>query len=93
MSRHASPYESGIGWGFGFRDSNRDLLGFVNMVPERARERILDLAATQLRAAERIINTRLGVIGRQRRLKANSTALNANLACIGILHRKLCYHV
>jgi cellobiose phosphorylase len=32
----------------GFRDSNQDLLGFVQMVPERARERILDLAATQL---------------------------------------------
>jgi cellobiose phosphorylase len=32
----------------GFRDSNQDLLGFVHMVPERARERILDLAATQL---------------------------------------------
>jgi cellobiose phosphorylase len=32
----------------GFRDSNQDLLGFVHMVPERARQRILDLAATQL---------------------------------------------
>jgi cellobiose phosphorylase len=48
ISRSASFYESGIGRGFGFRDSNQDLLGFVHMVPERARERILDLAATQL---------------------------------------------
>lgn len=48
MSRSASGYESGIGRGLGFRDSNQDLLAFVQMVPERARERILDLAATQL---------------------------------------------
>jgi len=48
MSRSASFYESGIGRGLGFRDSNQDLLGFVHMVPSRARERILDLTATQL---------------------------------------------
>ena len=48
MSRAASFYESGIGRGMGFRDSNQDLLGFVHMIPERARERILDIAATQL---------------------------------------------
>ena len=48
LSRSASFYESGIGRGLGFRDSNQDLLAFVQMVPERARERILDLAATQL---------------------------------------------
>jgi cellobiose phosphorylase len=47
MSRSASGYESGIGRGMGFRDSNQDLLGFVHMVPARARERILDIAATQ----------------------------------------------
>ena len=47
MSRSASTFESGIGRGLGFRDSNQDLLGFVHMVPERARERILDIAATQ----------------------------------------------
>ena len=46
--RSTSFYESGIGRGMGFRDSNQDLLGFVHMVPARARERILDLAATQL---------------------------------------------
>ena len=50
MSRSASYFESGIGRGMGFRDSNQDLLGFVHMVPERARERILDLAATQLKS-------------------------------------------
>ena len=43
MSRSASFYESGIGRGMGFRDSNQDLLGFVHMMPERARERILEL--------------------------------------------------
>jgi cellobiose phosphorylase len=48
MSRSASFYESGIGRGMGFRDSNQDLLGFVHMVPQRARQRILDIAATQL---------------------------------------------
>jgi cellobiose phosphorylase len=48
LSRSASMFESGVGRGMGFRDSNQDLLGFVHMVPERARERILDLAATQL---------------------------------------------
>ncbi|MCL4265696.1 MAG: glycosyl transferase [Anaerolineae bacterium] len=48
MSRSASFYESGIGRGMGFRDSNQDLLGFVHMIPERARERILDITATQL---------------------------------------------
>ena len=48
LSRSASLFETGIGRGMGFRDSNQDLLGFVHMIPERARERILDLAATQL---------------------------------------------
>lgn len=48
LSRSASFYESGVGRGLGFRDSNQDLLGFVHMAPERARERVLDLAATQL---------------------------------------------
>jgi cellobiose phosphorylase len=48
LSRSASFYESGVGRGMGFRDSNQDLLGIVQMIPGRARERILDLAATQL---------------------------------------------
>jgi len=47
FSRSASYFESGIGRGMGFRDSNQDLIGFVHQVPERARERILDIAATQ----------------------------------------------
>lgn len=47
MSRSASYFESGTGRGMGFRDSCQDLLGFVHMIPERARERILDIAATQ----------------------------------------------
>jgi cellobiose phosphorylase len=46
MSRSASYFESGIGRGMGFRDSNQDVLGFVQMIPERARERIIDLAST-----------------------------------------------
>jgi cellobiose phosphorylase len=48
FSRSASYFESGIGRGMGFRDSNQDLLGFMHLIPERARTRILDLAATQL---------------------------------------------
>ena len=48
MSRSASYFESGIGRGMGFRDSNQDLIGFVHLIPEKARSRILDLAATQL---------------------------------------------
>ena len=47
MSRSASYFESGIGRGMGFRDSNQDLLGFVHLIPERARERIIDIASTQ----------------------------------------------
>ena len=47
MRRSASYFETGIGRGMGFRDSNQDLLGFVHLIPERARERILDIAATQ----------------------------------------------
>jgi cellobiose phosphorylase len=48
LSRSASYFESGIGRGMGYRDSNQDLLGVVHLVPNRARQRILDLAATQL---------------------------------------------
>ena len=47
MSRSASYYESGIGRGMGFRDSNQDLLGFVHLIPDRARQRIIDIASTQ----------------------------------------------
>lgn len=48
LSRSASFFESGVGRGMGFRDSNQDILGFVHQIPERARERLIDLAATQL---------------------------------------------
>lgn len=47
MSRSASYFESGIGRGMGFRDSTQDLLGFVHLIPARARQRIMDIAATQ----------------------------------------------
>lgn len=47
MSRSASLFEVGIGRGMGFRDSNQDLIGFVHQIPERARERIIDIASTQ----------------------------------------------
>ena len=47
FSRSASFFESGVGRGMGFRDSNQDLVGFVHQVPERARQRIIDIASTQ----------------------------------------------
>lgn len=47
FSRSASYFESGIGRGMGFRDSNQDLIGFVHQIPGRARERIIDIASTQ----------------------------------------------
>ena len=47
MSRSASFFESGIGRGMGFRDSNQDLVGFVHQIPHRARQRIIDIASTQ----------------------------------------------
>ncbi len=47
LSRSASYFESGTGRGMGFRDSCQDLLGFVHLIPHRARQRILDIAATQ----------------------------------------------
>jgi len=47
FSRSASFFESGIGRGMEFRDSNQDLIGFVHQIPSRARERIIDIASTQ----------------------------------------------
>ena len=47
MSRSASYFESGIGRGMGFRDSNQDIAGFVHQLPDGARQRIIDLASTQ----------------------------------------------
>lgn len=46
-SRSASYYESGIGRGMGFRDSNQDTLGVVHAIPDRVRARILTLARNQ----------------------------------------------
>jgi len=47
ISRSASYFESGTGRGMGFRDSCQDILGFVHLLSDRARERILNLAAIQ----------------------------------------------
>ena len=48
LSRSTSGYGTGIGRGMGYRDSNQDILGFVHLLPDRARQRILDIASTQL---------------------------------------------
>lgn len=48
FSRSTSYFESGIGRGMGFRDSNQDIIGMVHLKPEWARQRIIDLASTQL---------------------------------------------
>ena len=48
LSRSASYFESGIGRGMGFRDTNQDILGCMHQIPERARQRLFDVAATQL---------------------------------------------
>ena len=47
FSRSASFFESGVGRGMGFRDSNQDLVGFVHQIPPRARQRIIDIASTR----------------------------------------------
>jgi cellobiose phosphorylase len=47
LSRSASYFESGMGRGMGFRDSCQDILGFVHIIPEKARERIIDIASIQ----------------------------------------------
>ncbi len=49
MSRSASYYETGTGRGMGFRDSCQDLLGFVHLIPDKARERIIDIASIQFK--------------------------------------------
>jgi cellobiose phosphorylase len=69
LSRSASYFESGIGRGMGFRDSNQDLLGFVHMAPARARQRILDLAATQFQLYPRAARTAWITIDWPRRLE------------------------
>lgn len=57
MARSASYFESGIGRGVGFRDSNQDQLGCTHQIPEKSRQRILDLAATQMETEVHITNT------------------------------------
>ena len=57
FSRSASFFESGVGRGMGFRDSNQDLVGFVHQIPQRARQRILDIAATQFPDGGCYLNT------------------------------------
>jgi cellobiose phosphorylase len=47
LARSASSFESGIGRGIGFRDTSQDMLGSVHQIPERARARLLQVAATQ----------------------------------------------
>ena len=47
LARSASYFESGVGRGLGFRDTSQDQLGFVHMIPERTRSRLLEVAATQ----------------------------------------------
>jgi len=46
-SRYVSFYETGIGRGMGFRDSNQDTLGVAHALQKRVRQRILDLAKNQ----------------------------------------------
>ena len=48
FSRSASYFESGVGRGMGFRDSNQDLLGFMHMDYNLTKQRLLDLASTLL---------------------------------------------
>jgi cellobiose phosphorylase len=48
MARSASYFESGIGRGIGFRDTSQDLLGCAHQVPGRVRQRLFDVASTQL---------------------------------------------
>jgi cellobiose phosphorylase len=50
LARSASFFESGVGRGMGFRDANQDLLAVASLVPARARSRILDVAATQMKS-------------------------------------------
>ena len=47
LSRSASYFESGINRGIGFRDSNQDLMSAAHMIPNKVRDRLISLAATQ----------------------------------------------
>ncbi len=77
LSRSASYFESGIGRGMGFRDSNQDILGFVHQIPDRARQRIIDIASTQLLTAAAIISISL----LQRRVTPISAAISQTIRC------------
>src|SRR5262249_45271422 len=48
LSPSLSYFETGVGRGIGFRDANQDLLALVQLAPDGARRRLLDLASTQL---------------------------------------------
>lgn len=52
LARSASYFESGIGRGIGFRDTCQDLLGFVHLMPGKAKERLFDVASTQKESGE-----------------------------------------
>ena len=47
MSRGASYFESGVGRGMGFRDSLQDIEAIIHLPKDRARQRLLDIAAIQ----------------------------------------------
>jgi len=49
-ARSASFYESGIGRGIGFRDSNQDCLGVLHAIFPSVKQRIIDLAKNQFKA-------------------------------------------
>lgn len=49
-ARSASFYESGIGRGIGFRDSNQDCLGVLHAISPSVKQRIIDLAKNQFKA-------------------------------------------
>ncbi|MBY9012333.1 MAG: glycosyl transferase [Candidatus Lokiarchaeota archaeon] len=46
-SRYVSYYETGIGRGIGFRDSNQDTLAVCHVIPKLVRNRLLELAKNQ----------------------------------------------
>ncbi len=51
-ARSASLYESGIGRGIGFRDSNQDCLGVLHAIAPSVKQRIIDLARNQFKRGD-----------------------------------------
>jgi len=51
-SRFISLYERGIDRGIGYRDSMQDVLGVMHTVPEKAKERMVELLKVQLSAGD-----------------------------------------